>query len=439
MDMTSLETIREHTREPRVFPAGAPMNTSGETTDDDDADEDVPLDLVSERARQFLGRFLKGFSSGLGVYSGIKIVTALMRNPFRQSLPIIRAELLAKDSFRFAAFLGLYPSLYDLALELLEQYRRKRDDWNSALAGGLAGLAIVVEDRTRRRIYCLFAIARAIGAVVSTLVRRGLLPAMPYSETMLFCSCTSFLVYCTALKPQYLLTGYYKSVLKWSRDYTDRKLTTLFRQPGPDFLTCSDVGLHEGSCMRHAVTDFTRSLPAFAKLYLPIHLAPIIFFKYKLFLKRPMRLLKAFLKNIVFSTAFLATMVMLAKYGICLLRNFRHAPPPLPGWIPALAGIVAGLGVLFERTNRRRELSLFLIPHTLYAVYLWAKERGVISHWRNSSILIFALAMVPIMHAYEREPESLNLLLHSALKYFVGKRISTVERQKRRTVSEMST
>ncbi|KAH3691974.1 hypothetical protein DPMN_191389 [Dreissena polymorpha] len=45
--------------------------------------------------------------------------------------------------------------------------------------------------------------------MVSNLVKRGLHPAVPYSET-LFCSCTFFLVYCTALKPQYLLDGYYK-------------------------------------------------------------------------------------------------------------------------------------------------------------------------------------------------------------------------------------
>lgn len=131
-------------------------------------------------------------------------------------------------------------------------------------------------------------------------------------------------------------------------------------------------------------------------------------------------------------------MVMLAKYVICLLRNFRHQPPPLSSWIPATAGVVAGLGVLFERANRRRELSLFLIPHTLYAVYLWAMERGLVRHVPYSSVPLFALAMVPIMHAYEREPASLNLLLHSALKFFVGKRVSTVEREKRRTMSEMS-
>ena len=161
-----------------------------------------------------------------------------------------------------------------------------QDDWNSAIAGGVAGLAMVVEDRTRRRIYCLFAIARAVGAMVTTLVKRGVLPSVPYSETALFCWCTSFLVYCTALKPQYLFTGYYKSVLKWSRDYTDDKLKRLFRNPGPEFLTCAEAGLHDGSCTVHAMKDLAQSIPPFAKLYLPIHLAPVIFFKYKQFFKR---------------------------------------------------------------------------------------------------------------------------------------------------------
>lgn len=145
---------------------------------------------------------------------------------------------------------------------------------------------MVVEDRTRRQIYCLFAIARAVGAMVTTLVKRGVIPAVPHSETALFCSCTSFLVYCTALKPQYLFTGYYRSVLKWSRDYTDQKLKLLFREPGNTFLTCGEAGLHDHNCTYHAFKDFLQSLPPFAKLYLPIHMAPIIFFRYKQFLKR---------------------------------------------------------------------------------------------------------------------------------------------------------
>lgn len=161
-----------------------------------------------------------------------------------------------------------------------------KDDVNSAVAGGIAGLAMVVEDRTRRRLYCLFAIARAIGAIISTFVKRGFLPSVPYSETAMFCSVTSLMIYCAALKPQYLFTGYYRSIMKWSRDYTDAKLTKLFRIPGNEFLTCAEVGLHQDSCTYHAMRDFLQSIPSFAKLYFPIHMAPIIFFQYKKFAKR---------------------------------------------------------------------------------------------------------------------------------------------------------
>lgn len=154
---------------------------------------------------------------------------------------------------------------------------------------------------------------------------------------------------------------------------------------------------------------------------------------------RPKRVIKSLIRNVFWSTTYLATMVIIAKYVICLLRNLQHRPPPLSPWIPSAAGFASGLGLLFERPNRRKELALFLIPHTLYAVYLWAKENRIIRHVPNSSIFLFALAMVPIMHAYEREPESLSLLIHSALKFFVGRRQSTIERKRLRKLSEMST
>lgn len=153
-------------------------------------------------------------------------------------------------------------------------------------AGGLAGLTLCVEDPTRRLIFCLFAISRAIGALISTLVAREKIPEIPYSETVSFCSCCAFLVYCTALNPQLLNTGYYFSVLKWSRDYTDKKLQVLFREPGERFLTCQDVGLHKDNCFRHAVVDWVKSFPAFAKLYFPIHVAPVVIFRRALLLER---------------------------------------------------------------------------------------------------------------------------------------------------------
>lgn len=143
-----------------------------------------------------------------------------------------------------------------------------------------------MEDPTRRQVVTLFALARAFGALVSTLVTRGRIPYIQYSETALFSLCCGFLVYAVALNPQLLYKGYYYSVLKWSRDYTDKKLNKLFRDPGTKFLTCAEVGLHENTCTRHAIADFFQSIPAFAKLYLPIHLTPIVIFRRKLLLEK---------------------------------------------------------------------------------------------------------------------------------------------------------
>ena len=59
------------------------------TYDDDDDDGDDADDvrtllaqIASTRLKKFAERFLKGFGSGLGVYTGVKLVAILMRNPF---------------------------------------------------------------------------------------------------------------------------------------------------------------------------------------------------------------------------------------------------------------------------------------------------------------------------------------------------------------------
>ena len=103
------------------------------------------------------------------------------------------------------------------------------------------------------------------------------------------------------------------------------------------------------------------------------------------------------------------------------------------------AGAVCGLSVLFERASRRKELTLFLIPHSLYALYLWGLEKKVVKHIPLSSVVLFSVSMMSVMHAYEREPESLSLLLNGVLRYFVGERKNVRFRPQKRvkTISEM--
>ena len=138
---------------------------------------------------------------------------------------------------------------------------------------------MALEAPSRRKTLAFFAAARALGAGATTLVARDLSPSIPHAETVAFCTCCAVLLSCVSLYPELLPPGYYHSVVKWSRDYTDPILTRLFRTPGERFLTCQEGGLHEGTCTSHALEDLLRSLPAFAKLYFPIHLAPVLLVK----------------------------------------------------------------------------------------------------------------------------------------------------------------
>ncbi|ESO84969.1 hypothetical protein LOTGIDRAFT_168227 [Lottia gigantea] len=373
--------------------------------------------------QRFVTDFFRGFSSGAILYAGVKGVSAFMKNPFRKGLPALGKEIVCTDAVKFSAFLGLYPSIYHLVVDILQIARSTKDGWNHGIAGGIAGLSIIVEDETRRKVASLFAIARALGAGLTTLVKRGKITRIPYCETWSFCACCAFLVYCTALKPELLSKGYYKSILKWSRDYSDENLTLLFRKPAVEFINCQSAGLHKQSCTHHAVKDFCYSYPAFAKLYLPIHATPMVLFRRKQLYQKPLQELLTLARNLAMSSAFLSTMVMLAKYGLCVMRNAYGRPPPIPTLVPVVAGFVCGMGILFERARRRKELALFLIPHTLYAIYLMLKKSKLTANLEipHGFVILFSLSMGNIMHAYEREPHSLTQLIRGLLNFFVGK------------------
>ncbi|KAK0042759.1 hypothetical protein Bpfe_027822 [Biomphalaria pfeifferi] len=384
----------------------------------------LPPELRKKIVMSFMKRFARGFCGGIVLYSFFRIITALLKNPFRESLPKIVDGILSTDSVKVATFLGLYPSLYHLLVELLTAIRRNNDGWTYGAAGGIAGLSAAVLNKSNRQTLAFFTLARALGAIVSTLVTRGVLVAIPFFEVAIFSLCTSIILYCVALKPDFLNPGYYKSILKWSRDYTDENLSILFRMPAKHFLTCQDAGLHQGNCTQQRLNDLIKSLPGFAKLYLPIHMTPVIVFKRKVLFERPFFVFKSLVKNLVLSTSFLGLMVTLAKLTICLLRNYSHQPPPLAAHIPMLAGAICGLALLLEHDKRRKELCLFVIPHTINILYIAISRSSFRFLFKvpNGFTFLFALSMMSIMHSYEREPESLTLLVNGLLKIFVGPR-----------------
>lgn len=134
--------------------------------------------------------------------------------------------------------------------------------------------------------------------------------------------------------------------------------------------------------------------------------------------------MKSLVKNLTMSTLFLSTMVFVAKYAICLLRHASGRPPPLPTYIPCVAGLLCGLAILWERPSRRKELIMFMTPQILSMLWTLVerscpKRRLHVPHGLS---LLFAAAMAVVMHAYERDPPSLSMLMSGMLRFFVGER-----------------
>ena len=56
--------------------------------------------------------------------------------------------------------------------------------------------------------------------------------------------------------------------------------------------------------------------------------------------------------------------------------------------------------ILFEPTNRRAELALFLFPRFLEALWAFLKKRGIVTSVPNGEVLIFAIPMGIIMYCF---------------------------------------
>jgi hypothetical protein len=92
----------------------------------------------------------------------------------------------AKDNARFAMFLGLFCGSFRGINALLALARGVDDAVNAAIAGGVAGLAMLVDDKERRAGLSLLLLVRACDVVVRRLAREKVIPTSQYAVSLLF-------------------------------------------------------------------------------------------------------------------------------------------------------------------------------------------------------------------------------------------------------------
>ena len=263
-------------------------------------------------------------------------------------------------------------------------------------------------------------IARAFGALITVLHKLGYLPSVPHFVAIVFGVCQALIIVAVARYPHLLPPGYYKAIVRWSMYYDEEKLDVYMRRPSADFIPCSAL-LHEASCHAHAWRDLVAGMSHYSKLYAGIYGLSLLVFNPTSLLASPVMSVTQLLKKTLVSSAFFALDGTIVKYGICLMRNMWRRGPPIPHFIPALAGIVGGLTILFERPSRRLELVYYVMPQVLEAVWRFCtkKAHGIVKiPW--GSVWLQCLSLATIMYVYEREKDSVSPLVHKTLQFLLG-------------------
>ena len=114
-----------------------------------------------------------------------------------------------------ALFGGFYNLGYLATNGILRAIRGKEDGFNSFVAGGVAGTAMMFWKSTEIALY-LF--ARALESIFQALVSRGVVKALPYGDSLLFSLSTMFMFYSFVWEPDTVRPSYYKFLLKVSNN-----------------------------------------------------------------------------------------------------------------------------------------------------------------------------------------------------------------------------
>jgi len=130
--------------------------------------------------------FISNFKIGLKIRVAFTLLQVLLRRVKINKISIV-------DQIRFPCFLALFAFISKLVLCVLRRFRNKDDGINGFLSGFIAGFSLLVHnDKGTKKMFALYLMSRAYGAIHNSLESRGL-PKMHQQQHVLFILATNVL------------------------------------------------------------------------------------------------------------------------------------------------------------------------------------------------------------------------------------------------------
>lgn len=133
----------------------------------------------------------------------------ILKRGYRRPANILK-QIFTLDAVRFAGFIGGMNFLYKATLCILRKLRGKDDGLNATLAGFVGGMAVLIDNPSRRENFALYSIARFFDIMLKIGAKRGKVPDPVQIWRGCFMVCIVFMAYAFAVEIDTLLPSYSK-------------------------------------------------------------------------------------------------------------------------------------------------------------------------------------------------------------------------------------
>lgn len=269
------------------------------------------------------------------------------------------------DTFRFGAFLGCFTAGFKGIQCLLRFYRGCDDKYNSMIAAGIASLSIMLENQERRHTFALYLFVRALDLIYHYLVHIKSIPRFEHRDLTMFSLTTCLIMYAWHFHPDMIHKSFHrfissrggispaqlhgtvamidKTPFDWSKWCTANKIPNYCPSSSDTMVPCS-VFHPPMSCNLQALyrlwVGFYSALPVYA----PIHLFPLLMFRFKDVLKNPINSAINSIFSVSRSAMFISSLQAIFWFVFCKIRTFQGRDSRLAS---ISAGFLSGYFVTF--------------------------------------------------------------------------------------------
>ncbi|KAI7815802.1 hypothetical protein BC939DRAFT_87666 [Gamsiella multidivaricata] len=367
---------------------------------------------------------------------------------------IFKDSFFGADALRFGSFFGAFSFLWKFVNNGLRLYRGKDDRINGAVAGAIAGLAILIESHERRVTFAQQMLIRAGQGVYNAGKHRGVF-RFRHGDAVLFALACGQVMYAYTMQPESIPPEYLKFMVNTARVPTEAlalnrarvrgfpvdvsQIMALVKRHRPtpkalettaklteytDVIPCAVLHSSYDSCTVNNAERFVQVTKNILPVYATLNFVPLLVLRMKRLMADPMNVISRTSFNTLRSSVFLAVFVVVYQSQICAHRNLMKR-----GWMNSnnkymywLFGVTcSGSAIMVEQESRRAELAMYVLPKAAESLYKILYQKNWVKGVKHWEVMMFSFAMSLIMSFYQQEEQVLSPFVTKLMYHILGR------------------